>query len=180
MSTKHRLATILCMALIGASDAQADAQASDWQTPQSIVQAMYEVVSADAGEARDWERYRALFIEGAQLSVALDSKIGSGIMAMSAEDLIAQTDAAYATTGFHELPLVTRVEQHGLMASELSSFEVRLRRDDPAPMMRGLNHFQLLNDRERWWIVSNVGVMETARAPLPEEFQPTLEKEIKQ
>lgn len=51
------------------------------------------------------------------------------------------------------------------MASVTGSFEIRLRRDDEAPPMRGINRFQLLNDGERWWIVSNVGVMETAASP---------------
>ncbi len=78
----------------------------------------------------------------------------------------AQTEAAYGSTGFHEKALVTRVEQHGLMASVMS-FEVRLRRDDAEPLMRGLNHFQLLNDGERWWIISNVGVIESESSPLP-------------
>ena len=76
---------------------------------------------------RDWDRYRALFLDGARLSVAMDSSIGSGIMGMDSEELITQTESAYAATGFHEIPLVTKVEQHGLLASVMSSFEIRLR-----------------------------------------------------
>jgi len=150
----------------------ANANTNDWQSPQTIVQALYETISADAGVQRDWDRYRALFLDGASLSVAMDSKIGSGIMTMSSEELISQTETAYGTTGFHEIPLVTRVEQHGLLASVMSSFEVRLRRSDKEPLMRGLNHFQLLNDGERWWIVSNVGALETKMSPLPTDLLP--------
>lgn len=148
----------------------AGADPGDWESPEAIVHALYEVISADAGAERDWDRFRALFLDGAQLSVSFDSEVASGIMSTSVEELIEQTETAYAATGFHESPLVTRVDQFGLMASVLSSFEVKLRRDDPEPMMRGLNHFQLLNDGERWWIVSNIGVMETPSWPLPEAF----------
>jgi len=178
MKTQRILAAVLSLGLLGSSPAQANP--NDWASPEALVHALYEVVSADAGEARDWDRFRALFLDGAQMSVAMDSKIGSGIMAMSTEDLITQTDSAYAATGFHETALVTRVEQHGLMASVMSSFEVRLRRDDREPLMRGLNHFQLLNDGERWWIVSNVGVLEGPQSPLPTEFQPAAAEESAQ
>lgn len=148
----------------------ANAGPDDWESPEAIVHALYEVISAEAGAERDWNRFRDLFLDDARLAVSFDSEVMSGIMSSSVEELIEQTETAYAATGFHEIPLVTRVDQFGLMASVLSSFEVKLRRDDEKPMMRGLNHFQLLNDGERWWIVSNIGVMETASWTLPEGF----------
>nr|AOH37408.1 hypothetical protein BGP89_04910 [Luteimonas sp. JM171] len=150
----------------------AHAGSEDWESPEAIVHALYDTISGDAGTQRDWDRYRDLFLDGARMSVAMDSSIGSGIMGMGSEELITQTETAYAATGFHELPLVTKVEQHGLLASVMSSFEIRLRTSDEEPLMRGLNHFQLLNDGERWWIVSNVGIVETPSSPLPEAFLP--------
>lgn len=171
---KHIAArTLLAAGVALAFAGTAHAGAEDWESPEAIVHALYETISADAGATRDWDRYRALFLDGARLSVAMDSKIGSGIMVMESEEAIAQTESAYAATGFHEIPLVTKVEQHGLLASVMSSFEIRLRRSDKEPLMRGLNHFQLLNDGERWWIVSNVGTVETPASPLPEAFLPT-------
>lgn len=170
----HTFTHIAACALLSAGLASpAHAGPADWESPEAIVHALYDTISANAGATRDWDRYRDLFLDGARMSVAMDSSIGSGIMGMGSEELISQTESAYAATGFHEIPLVTKVEQHGLLASVMSSFEIRLRHDDKEPLMRGLNHFQLLNDGERWWIVSNVGTVETSRSPLPEEFQPT-------
>lgn len=148
----------------------ATAGPEDWASPEAIVHALYEVISADAGETRDWNRYRALFFDDARFAVAMDSRIASGIIAMGNEEMVAQTESAYGSTGYHEQGLVTRVEQHGRMASVMSIFEVRLRRDDAQPLMRGLNHFQVLNDGERWWIISSVGVIESESSPLPAEF----------
>lgn len=170
--TTRRFPRLLAAALAFGLAGTAHAGPKDWESPKAIVDALYETISADAGATRDWDRFRALFLDGARMSVAMDSRIGAGIMGMDTEELIAQTDAAYAATGLHEIPLATRVEQHGLMASVMSSFEVRLRLADPEPLMRGLNHFQLLNDGERWWIVSNVGIIETADAPLPADLLP--------
>jgi hypothetical protein len=169
IATRSALAAGLALGL--ASTAHAGPE--DWESPEAIVHALYETISAGAGAKRDWDRYRALFLDGARLSVAMDSSIGSGIMGMDSEELITQTESAYAATGFHEIPLVTKVEQHGLLASVMSSFEIRLRPSDKEPLMRGMNHFQLLNDGERWWIVSNVGTVETPTSPLPEAFQLT-------
>lgn len=168
IATRTLLAAGLALGLAGTAHAGPE----DWETPEAIVHALYETISGDAGAKRDWDRYRALFLDGARMSVAMDSRIGSGIMGMDSEELIAHTESAYAATGFHELPLVTRVEQHGLLASVMSSFEIRLRRGDAEPLMRGLNHFQLLNDGERWWIVSNVGTVETPTSPLPDALLP--------
>ena len=171
--TRFRLFAVLVAAAFAAhQSATAEQQAShgDGRTPEALVFALYETISADAGESRDRERFLDLFLDGALLSVALDTPTVSGIIASTPEELLAQAETAYGTTGFHELPLETRVETHGQMSTVLSSFEIRLRRDDPAPLMRGLNHFQLLHDGERWWIVSNVGIIETPDMPLPEGF----------
>jgi hypothetical protein len=176
--TSHSIATrtLLFAALSLGLASTAHAGPEDWESPEAIVHALYETISADAGAERDWDRYRALFLDGARLSLAMDSSIGSGIMVMDSEELITQTESAYAATGFHEIPLVTKVDQHGLLASVMSSFEIRLRTSDKEPLMRGLNHFQLLNDGERWWIVSNVGTVETPTSPLPEGFLPDTRK----
>ncbi|GHE32966.1 hypothetical protein ACFOED_13215 [Vulcaniibacterium thermophilum] len=166
------LAIVLTTALLASPVGRvfAGERPADWATPEAIVHALYESISADPNGQRDWDRYRALFFKDARMAIALDGKVAQGIMSMSSEQLVEQTEANYRSTGFHEIPLVTRVQRHGAMASVYSSFEVRLRATDPKPLMRGLNHFQLLHDGERWWIVSNVGVMETPNSPLPAEF----------
>lgn len=169
---KHlALRCLLAAGLTSILPTTASAGAEDWATPEVLVHALYETRSADAGEARDLERYRALFLDGARLSVAMDSRIGTGIMGLSSEELFAQTEGAYVASGLHQTALVTRVEQYGLLASVMSSYEMRLRRSDEQPLMRGINHFQLLNDGERWWIVSNIGTMESPDAPLPAAFE---------
>lgn len=151
---------------------------ADWRSPEALVEALYASISADPGEARDWARYRALFADGARLAMAGVPGADGRILAMDAEGLVAQTEAAYARSGFHEIPLVTRVERHGALASVTSSFEVRLRRDDPRPAMRGLNHFQLLHDGDRWWIVANAGTVETPDAPLDPAFLPAARQAV--
>lgn len=163
---------VILAAAISIPAAASGTHADDWATPRSIVEALHETVSADAGEQRDWDRYRELFVDGAMLSMAIQSERMPGIMAATPEELIERTEASYASTGFHEIPLVVEIAEFGAMAVATSSFEVKLRRNDPEPLMRGLNHFQLLHDGERWWIVSNVSTIEAGDWTLPAAFGP--------
>lgn len=84
----------------------AEATAEDWSTPRGIVQAVHDLVSAEAGESRDWDRFRELFLDGSMLSVAIKSSRAPGIIAATPEELMQQTESNYASTGFHEIPLV--------------------------------------------------------------------------
>ncbi|MCZ6503816.1 MAG: hypothetical protein O6945_15050 [Gammaproteobacteria bacterium] len=159
--------------------AQADdeSHSDDWQTPEALVSALYETVSIAPGEAADWDRFRALFADDAQLVMALDSTRLSGLLATDVEGLIKQSDAVYASTGFIENELAQHTVQFGNLASVYSTFEVRYKESDPAPLMRGLNHFQLLNDGERWYIISNSSVIENARWELPGELAVSIQKQ---
>ncbi len=173
-------AIVLILLTAGAMALPVDASetyADDWTTPQAIVKALHEVVSADAGQTRDWDRFRALFFDGAMISMAIKSPRMPGLMAATPEELIQQTEANYGETGFHEIPLIYEIEEFGAMGLVTSSFEIRLRRDDEEPMMRGLNHFQLLHDGERWWIVSNISTVESGDWKLPAAFDPNNDKE---
>lgn len=166
------LPSVILAAAVSIPAVASEPHADDWASPRSIVQALHETVSAGPGEDRDWDRYRDLFLDGAKFSMAIRSARMPGIMAATPEELIDQTEASYASTGFHEIPLVVEIAEFGAMAVVTNSFEVRLRRDDPEPLLRGLNHFQLLHDGERWWIVSNVSTVESTDWKLPKAFDP--------
>lgn len=172
LARRTALPSVILAAAISIPAIASEPHADDWASPSSIVHALHETVSAGPGEKRDWDRYRELFLDGAMLSMAVKSARMPGIMAATPEELIDQTEAGYASTGFHEIPLVVEIAKFGAMAVVTNSFEVRLRLDDPEPLMRGLNHFQLLHDGERWWIVSNVSTVESADWKLPAPFDP--------
>src|SRR2546428_497033 len=47
--------------------AMPEARAQDVDTVDHIIAALYDVISGPAGQARDWERFRSLFIPEARL-----------------------------------------------------------------------------------------------------------------
>ena len=167
----------LAIGMCFCSGIQADdtSHASDWQSPEALVAALYDTISIAPGETADWDRFRALFAADAQLVMALDSPKLSGLLATDVEGLIKQSAAVYATTGFIERELAQKTVIFGHLASVYSTFDVRYKDTDPAPLMRGLNHFQLLNDGERWYIISNTSVLENSGWQLPQELAASFE-----
>ena len=77
--TKTSLVTSLCLfVLLAANSVKANELDSkiyqdDWKSPEAIIHAMYETISAVPGQQRNWPRFRALFFENAQILMAMES-----------------------------------------------------------------------------------------------------------
>jgi hypothetical protein len=154
------LCTLFTSAIVNANEVASEGYADDWKSPEAITDAMYNIISAGPNQKRNWDRFRDLFFDNAEMLIAMQSSQFSGIIAADIEAIIAQTDSAYGKTGFHELEITKEVVRYGNMANVYSSFEVKLKTTDETPLMKGLNHFQLLFDGDRWWIISNTGIID--------------------
>jgi hypothetical protein len=58
------------------------------------------------------------------------------------------------------------------IAHVFSAYESRRSKEDPEPLARGLNSFQLVKSNGRWWIVNVLWDLETTGVYLPEGFLP--------
>jgi len=127
---------------------------SDVSTLDGIVHALYEVLSGPAGQPRDWERYRTLFIEGAHLIVVV-AVTGEKPRArqLTLEDYIRRVEPIFAIEDFWERETSRQTETFGRVAHVLSSYE-SLRDPNGLPFERGANSMQLFYDDSRWWVVS--------------------------
>ncbi len=148
-------------------DANADAASID-----SIIAAVYDVISGDAGQARDWERFRTLFHRDARLiPTGKNSTTGvTGARAMTPEDYIKSAGTMFAKEGFHETEKARHVEVYGNIAHVFSTYEARRAKIDKQPFMRGINSFQLLNDGKRWWVVNIFWQAESPEYPIPKKY----------
>ena len=147
------------------------ANPADVKSLDAIIHAVYDVISGPAGQKRDWNRFRSLFIAGARLVPAGAKRDGSGFAArvLTVEDYVARGDAAFANQGFYKTEAARTVEQWGNIAQVFSTYECRHAPGDQ-PFQRGINSFQLLNDGQRWWVVTIYWQGETKDAPIPPEF----------
>jgi hypothetical protein len=144
-------------------------RAEDVKSIDSILSALYGVISGPAGE-RDWNRFRSLFLPQGRLTAAAKGSDGVvRIHAMSVEDYAQRAGDYFKQHAFFESPIVNRVESFGNVTQIFSSYESRHAAGE-TPFARGINSIQLLNDGARWWIISILWDEERSDNPLPKEF----------
>lgn len=137
----------------------------------AIMKAVYDVISGGAGEKRDWDRFRALFHKDARLIPSGKNKDGIiAARAFTPEEYIARSAPFMEKEGFYEKELARRVDVYGNIAQVFSTYESFHKTDDKKPFARGINSFQLLNDGQRWWVVTIYWQGETPENPIPKEY----------
>lgn len=147
------------------------AKPDDVKSMDAIMAAVYDVISGPAGQKRDWERFRSLFIPGARLipvGKRPDATVYSARV-LSPDDYVSRAQGAFDQQGFFEKEAARRVEQWGNIAQVFSTYESRHAPGDQ-PFARGINSFQLLNDGQRWWIVTIYWQAESKDVSLPPEM----------
>jgi len=146
------------------------ANPADVATMESIIAALYDVISGPPGK-RDWDRFRSLFIPGARLiptGVRQTGEVGSRVL--TPDDYIQRSAPFLEKEGFFEREVSHRVEKFANIAHIFSTYESRHGKDDAKPFMRGINSIQLMNDGKRWWIVTVFWQGEDPKNPLPAEY----------
>jgi len=152
--------------LPGANDA-------DTSTIGSIVDALYECISGGPGEPRDWELFRNLFHEDAHLiPSALEEDGRLRARAYTPEGYIQRTEKFFLENGFFEKEIARRVLTFGGIAHVFSTYEGRRSESEEPPFLRGINSIQLLNEGDRWRVVTVFWQPESEGVPLPPEFLP--------
>jgi len=147
------------------------AKEADVATLEGLLAALYDVISGPAGQARDWNRMRSLFIPGGRMMpVGGKTKDAIGIRLMTVNDYVATSGPLLMDKGFHERELAKRVERFGNIAHVFSTYEAKIEKDNHT--MRGINTLQLMHDGKRWWVVSLMWQAETPELKLPAEYLP--------
>lgn len=142
-------------------------------TPEAIVAALYDVISGDAGVARDWDRFRSLFHSTARLAPSGATREGQGVVrSITPDEYITRSEPLLLAEGFHEREIARRSERFGRIVHVWSTYESLHSLSDPQPFARGINSIQLFNDGARWWIISVYWQAETPAAPIPAEYLP--------
>jgi hypothetical protein len=147
---------------------------ADVASADAIVAALYDVISGPAGQKRDWNRFRSLFIPDARLIVARgrrDSTSGQILYrAMTPESYTQVAGAGLEQNGFFEREISQVSETFGGVTHRFSTYDSKRRADDAQPFARGINSIQLLNDGTRWWVVTIFWDAERPNNPIPEKY----------
>jgi hypothetical protein len=147
------------------------ALAEDVSSVEAIVKAFYTVPAGPAGQARDWNRYRSLFVPSARMIPARSGPGGTaGTYFLSIGEYVDANKAYFEKGGFFDREVSRRTESFGNIVHVWSTFESRRKADDAMPYIRGINSIQLLKDGDRYWIVNVYWDFERPDQPLPERY----------
>jgi hypothetical protein len=149
-----------------------EAKSSDVGSLDGIMKAVYDVISGDAGQKRDWDRFRSLFHKDARLIPTSQNPTTKAVnaRALTPEDYTKNADAYFAKEGFYESELARTSETFGNITHVFSTYESRHKKDDKKPFVRGINSFQLFFDGKRWWIITIYWQGETPELQIPEQY----------
>ncbi len=147
------------------------ANPEDVKSIDAIIAALYNVISGPAGEARNWNRMRSLFLPEGKLVAAGQRPTGEVVKrVMTVEDYITTSGPFLEKNGFFETEVSRQQQVYGHIAHCFSTYESRKTATDAQPFMRGINSIQLYYDGKRWWILTVFWQPETKDLPLPKEY----------
>lgn len=154
-----------------AQPAPPPANPADVESIDAIMAAVYDVISGPAGQARDWDRMRSLFVPGARLIPTGRTPQGEARhRVLTLEDYIRTSGPFLERNGFFESELGRVTERYGNVVHVFSSYDSKNKLEDPEPFARGVNSFQLWYDGTRWWVVTIFWEGETPGNPIPEKY----------
>lgn len=152
--------------------------ATDVDTVEHLVAALYDVISGPAGKPRDWDRFRSLFIPSGRMGVirpdtpAKDDKPArvSDVILLTPDIYVERDDPYFKTEGFFERSIANRIETFGNLTSVWSTYESRHDPKDAKPFARGINSIQVVHAQGRYWVASILWDDEHEGLVLPEKY----------
>lgn len=161
-------------AVVEAETAAPTANPADVESIDAIMAAVYNVISGKAGEARDWDRMRSLFIPEARLIPSGRGPDGThGYRVWTVEEYIERAGPQLEANGFFENEAYRVTERWADIAhvfSTYNSYHTAADMEAGTTFQRGINTFQLMFDGERWWVVSIMWEAEGPDRPISAEY----------
>jgi hypothetical protein len=148
------------------------AKPADVASVDAILTSLYDVISGPAGQPRDWNRFRSLFVPDARLIPTRHNKTGAGAdVAIYTPEQYQERAAPVLEKGFFERGIHNTTESFGNIVHVFSTYESRHTKDGE-PFQRGINSIQLLKDGNRYWVVTIFWDGETPTTPIPAKYLP--------
>ncbi|MFA8298930.1 MAG: hypothetical protein ACEPOV_02085 [Hyphomicrobiales bacterium] len=126
----------------------------DGKSIESLVKACLECISGKKGEKRDWKRFENLFLPTAQLSYVICKNDSAYTRVTQIDMFIDMNSAGYEKYDFFEKQLNMKVQKFGHLANVCQKYEKRSNAFEGKK--RGYNFFQLVFERNRWWVLNLV------------------------
>ena len=147
------------------------ADPKDVSSPEAIIAAVYDVISGPAGQKRNWDRMRTLFVPDARMIPTGKRSTGESTRrVLTVEEYITSSGPFLEKDGFFETEIGKKTEQFGNIVHVFSTYESKRTLADEKPFMRGINSFQLWYDGKRWWVITIFWQSESKDTPIPDKY----------
>jgi len=124
---------------------------------QKQLDCFYQIISGRAGEKRNWEEFKQIFIPGALLSsAATKSNENSKSVIWNVDSYIQHLSLFLSANDFFERGYDYKIESTTNIAHVFSKYEARKTKDDSEILKRGINYIRLVKHEEVWKIVSMI------------------------
>ena len=176
---KYQLAILIlllsALMLAGASVSVPQSQANpsaqtDLHSIDSLLKVFYESLSFPEGKSPDWDRFRNLFASATGPCIRI---AGDSVMQMDRESFIAFFSGRIkqgTLKSFKEEEIARTGEYYGSLAQVFSTYVKQMNLAAGAKPIRGINSFQLVFKKDRWWIASVTWQDESPDKPIPEKY----------
>lgn len=164
---------VLIAALLWGFSAQSQeavpADSIDYSTIDGVVKAYYQITSGPPGK-RDWQAYRSLFKDEAQINAKVFNMSGAmQYVHGTVNEYIGMVDEYFTLNAYFENEIGRKTQQYQDVAAVFSAYENKLATNQKT-YHRGIKSIQLVLDKERWWIVNILYNNESVKSPIPEEW----------
>ncbi len=166
---KKIIPLFVLLIITSTSFAQQKDYSADVKSVDAVIAALYDVISGDPGQSRDWDRFRNLFKPETRLiPTRKDDKGELTLKAMTPEEYV-QLFSTRISTGFFEKELHRKTESYGTVTHAFSTYETKEKKDGPVTN-RGINSIQLFFDGKRYYVINIFWCAESMGFPLPEKY----------
>lgn len=175
MKYRYLIMLLFGMTLTSAAGqvAEEDVYRSRVSSLDNTLKTLYEVISGEKGEARDWDLFLYLFHPDAKLiPTGIDGEGRAACRFMSPAEYIDSSGKWLEENGFFEKEVHRTTETFGPVTQVFSTYESYHSAKDAAPFVRGINSIQLLFDGVRWWVVNIYWAAEKPGLSIPEKYLP--------
>ncbi len=139
----------------------------------SIVSSIYQIVSGEKGEERDWELHKTIFHPEARIITNYVDENGEyQIYFLSVDEYMDQYKDYFKNNFLFERDVNREIERFGNMAHVFSTFESYEKSGDSIPYKKGTASIQLYNDGERWYVLNMYYKNESENEKVPERYLP--------
>ncbi|MEM4230828.1 MAG: hypothetical protein QXF25_03065 [Candidatus Pacearchaeota archaeon] len=139
------------------------------QAIDTMTRLLVKIISGEAGEVRDWKRFKNLFIPGATLTGIYYTANTHSAVTLTIDEYINLADRKFMESSFYEMEFNKTTEIFGNIAHVFQVF-ISSESKGYDTKKRGINSIHLIYDKGRWWITNVIWDYETPSNRIPSKY----------